>query len=195
MAEPITLTFQVVAQDEFIRKFADARFVDQYKLYVLREITEGALETIRRRASTLWKNPTSGGLDQSWHSRIDAQQGVGFIWNSKPYAYWQNVGVRPHKMVYLMNARNARDYIVVGGETRHLPGGERAAIIPIARDGKTTFRLAMTRHMTRNPGGPPWWHPGLAPKRFLEQGLQEYRDLRLRDDYAGLTIKVLGLAT
>lgn len=194
MAEPNTITFQVVAQEAFIRKFSDARFVEQYRLYVLREITEGALETIRRHASKLWKRPSAGGLDQSWFSRIDAQQGVGFIWNSKPYAYWQNVGVRPHKMVYLLNAHNANDYIMVGGVRRPLPGGERAAVIPIERDGTTTFRLAMTRHMTRNPGGPPWWHPGLAPKRFLQEGLQQYRDLQLQDDYAGLTIKVLGLA-
>lgn len=187
MAEPITLTFQVVAQDEFIRKFADARFVDQYKLYVLREITEGALETIRRRASTLWKNPTSGGLDQSWHSRIDAQQGVGFIWNSKPYAYWQNVGVRPHRMSYLLNARNARDIRYADGTTG------RAAVIPIEKDGKKVFRMITSRHLLGPAGSGPWWHPGLAPKRFLEEGIQEYRDLQLQADYAGLTIKILGV--
>lgn len=193
-----TVSFQVVDDKGFIGRFSDPNFWKTYKLYVLREITEKAAEVIRQHASRMWVRPT-GALDQSWFTQLDTQAGVGSILNSKPYAYWLNYGVRPHKMVYLLNSEKARDFLMVpqrgGGRRRaQLPAGEKAVVIPLVPGkGQTLFRIATTQQMLRNPGGPPWWHPGIEPKRFLEEGLQNYRDHHLKDDYEGLLIQILGV--
>lgn len=186
-----SVTIQVVSDHNFLTKLADPRFWEVYRMYVIREITEGALDTIRSYASRLWKNPSGGGLDQSWFSRYDLAKGMGFISNSKPYAYWQNVGVRPHKMVYLLNAKNA--WYLGHGPLRE---GAKAAIIPIKTGpgkGDVLFRTVTEEQMARNPGGPPWWHPGLAPKNFLEKGMEEFRQTKLKTTFDGLIVRVLGL--
>lgn len=179
------ITFQVVADHNFLARMADPRFWEVYKMYAIREITEGALATIRAYASRLWKNPSGGGLDQSWFSRYDVAKAMGYIGNTKPYAYWRSVGVRPHKMQYLLNAHNAW----------YLRDGTKAVTIPLIIDGEKTFRVATAKHMLRNPGGPPWWHPGSEPTHFLEKGMEEYVQTKLRTDYEGLLIRVLGLTT
>lgn len=185
-----TIVFQVIADRDFARKISDPNFMSVYKAYVIREITEGALETVRSYAAAMWAAPT-GGIDQSWFSNVDPARGLGFISNAKPYAYWLNYGVRPHKMTYLINAHNAYDIFYSDG------GNGRAAVIPIkVRDrgsGGTIFRLATDRHMTRNPDGPPWWHPGIQPKHFLEEGMRQYREYKLRRDFEGVIIKILGM--
>lgn len=181
-----SITFQVVAQDDFLRKMADPRFWETYKMYVVREITEGALATIRTYASRLWKNPSGGGLDQSWSSQYDIGRAMGSITNSKPYAYWLNTGVRPHRMTYLLNAHNAW----------YMADGTKAAVIPIktgAGKADTVFRVVTARHMSLPDGVKPWWHRGIVPKNFLELGMEEYRQTRLRTDFEGLTVRVLGL--
>lgn len=179
-----TISFQVVSDGNVLSKLMlDPNFVKTYKAYILQEITEGALETIRTFAAGLWKNPSAGGIDQSWSSRVDVAQGVGYIGNSKPYLYWQSVGVRPHKMVYLLNADSAW----------YLKDGTKAVTIPLKRDGETLFRVATSKQMLRSPGGPPWWHPGLAPKNILGRGMDLYRQTRLRTDFAGMLVRVLGV--
>lgn len=182
-ARPVTVTFQVVADNDWMRRFSDPNFWNTYKLYVIREITEGAAATIRSYASRLWKNPT-GALDQSWFTTYDAQRGIGSISNSKPYAYWLNYGVRPHKMTYLLNADNAF----------YFSDGTKAAVIPLVIGGQRMFRIASYWQMIKNPNGPPWFHTGIEPKYFMEAGMQEYRDSRLRQDYRGLLIRVMNLA-
>lgn len=178
-----TVTFQVVQDHNFLTRLADPRFWEAYKMYVVREVTEGALATIRTYASRLWKNTSGGGLDQSWFSRYDMAKGMGFISNSKPYSYWLNTGVRPHKMVYLLNGNNAW----------FLADGTKAVTIPLMIDGKKEFRVATERAMLRNPGGPPWWHPGITPKQFLEKGMDEFRETKLKTTFEGLIVRVLDL--
>ena len=178
-----TVTFQVVQDHNFLTRLADPRFWEVYKMYVVREITEGALAHIRTYASRLWKNPTGGGLDQSWFSRYDIAKSMGFISNAKPYAYWRSEGVRPHKMQYLLNAHNAW----------FLADGTKAVTIPLVIDGEKTFRVATEAQMRRNPGGPPWWHPGSEPTHFLAKGMDEFRETKLKTTFEGLTIRVLGL--
>lgn len=181
------VTFQVVSQGNFMSKFRDPNFWRTYRLYVLQEITEKAAEVVRQHAARVWRNPT-GALDQSWFSTIDPVALVGSIQNSKPYAYWLNYGVRPHKMVYLLNARNAYEIYYADGRSG------KAAVIPIRlAGGGTQFRIVTERQMTQNPGGKPWFHKGITPKRFLEEGTKTYVDHHLRDDYQGLVIRVLGL--
>lgn len=181
------VSFQVTAEKDFISKFSDPQFWQVYKLYVLREITEKASEVIRTHASRMWKDPT-GALDQSWFTRIDAANGVGSILNSKPYSYYLNYGIRAHKMTYLLNAHNA---YWMQSSLGHV---QKIAVIPLKlKDGSRIFRVATSRQMMQNPGGPPWWHPGIEPKRFLEGGLQDYKDQHLQRDFKGLTIKILGI--
>lgn len=179
-----SVTFQISSDTGFVGKFSDPEFWRGYRLYVLREITEKAMEVIRTHASTLWVNPT-GALDQSWFSRYDTGNELGFISNSKPYAYWLNTGVRPHKMVYLLNSHN----------TYFLKDGTKAAVIPIRPAGKgrghTVFRIATERQMTEHPSSKPWFHKGIAPKHFLEDGLTEYSEHHAQNDFEGLTVKIL----
>lgn len=184
-----TISFQVVSDGNVLSKLmTDPNFVKTYKAYVLQEITEGALETIRTFAAGLWKNPSGGGLDQSWYSRVDVERGVGSISNSKPYSYWLDRGVRPHRQTYLLNSQNAWTV-----------GGKKMAVIPIKTDsGETIFRVATSEHMRRPAGVGPWWHRGIDPNRFAEggflaEGMRRYVDTRLRRDFQGLLIRVLGL--
>jgi len=178
-----TVTIKVVADHNFIAKFKDPVFWARYKLYVVREITEGALDTIRTYAASLWKHSQGTGLDHAWTTRYDVARSLGFISNKRPYAYWQNVGVRAHKMIYLLE----------GNAAWYLRDGSKAVTIPLVIDGEKTFRIATARQMTQNPGGPPWFHPGLAAKQFLEKGMDEYVATRLQADYRGLLIRVLNL--
>lgn len=181
------VTFQVVSQGNFLSKMQDPAFVRAYRLYVLQEITEKAADVVRQHAARIWRNPTNG-IDQSWFTEIDPIAEVGSIQNSKPYAYWLNYGVRPHKMVYLLNAHNAYEIRYADGKTG------TAAVIPIRLDGGgTQFRIVTDRQMTQNPGGKPWFHKGITPKRFLEEGMATYVGQHLRDDYEGLIIRILGL--
>lgn len=186
---PITVTFQVVADGNWTAKFKDPNFWSTYKLYVIREITEGALDTVRKFAAGLWVNPSGGGLDQSWFSHYDVGRSLGFISNSKPYAYWLNYGVRPHRMAYLLNAKNA--WYLKDGTTK-------AVTIPLMVDGKKTFRVMTAEHLKLPDGVGPWWHRGIDPNRFAEggflaEGMRRYVATRLQADYKGLMVRVLNL--
>lgn len=177
------IVFQVVSDANFISKIADPAFWQTYKAYCIQELTEGASEVIRQYAASLWKKPSAGGIDQSWYTRYDTARGIGYIGNTKPYAYWQSVGVIAHKMTYLLNAESAW----------YLADGSKAVTIPLKRDGETIFRVATAKQMMQNPGGPPWWHPGIAPKNIMEKGMELYRQTKLRTDFEGLMIRVLNL--
>jgi len=188
---PTTVVFQVVADQNWVQKFADPNFWQTYKLYVVREITEGAAEKIRGYAARLWKKNRglgsggleSGGLDQSWFTRYDINKSMGMIINDKPYAYWLNYGIRPHKMMYLLNSSRAW----------YMTDGSKAVTIPLIIDGEKTFRVASEREMKKDPAGKPWFHPGTEPKDFLRKGMEEYKDTQLRNDFKGLMIRVLNL--
>jgi hypothetical protein len=179
------VTLQVTSDGNFLTKVQDPNFWRLYKAYVLQELTEGALETIRRFASRLWKNPSGGGLDQSWFSTYGIDRGTASIYNSKPYAYWLNNGIRPHRMSYLLGARTAW----------YLPNGTKAALIPISTGpgkGDRVFRVITAKHLDLPDGVGPWWHKGRAGSQFLALGMEEYRNTKLRTDFDGLTVRLLG---
>lgn len=179
-----TVVFQVVSNKDFLAKFSDPNFMTRYRHYVLREITEKASEVVRQHANKMWANPT-GALADSWFTRIDPITEVGFISNSKPYAYWLNYGVRPHRMRYLLHAENSF----------FLQSGDKAVVIPLKKDGKRIFRIATSAHMRLPDSAKPWWHKGIEPKHFLEDGMEQYRKEHLQADYEGLTIKILDLGS
>ncbi len=185
------ITFQVV-DDGLLRKTVDPEFWRAYRVKVIREITQNAMATVQDRARALWAHPSGGGLDQSWFNRIDEARGVGTIWNGKPYAYYLNYGVMPHKMRYLLLNNRGAYYVTrvdpdTGMETQELQA--RVLITPHG-GGEASIRTITERSINDNPSGPPWWHPGLPALEFLQNGLAYYRDFKLKKDFAGLTVRI-----
>ena len=178
---PQTVVLQIVSNG-MLEKGKDPEFWKGYKAKVLQEITQGAMDTVRNAAARLWAHPSAGGIDQSWHMSVG--ENVGTFWNSKPYAYWLNYGVRPHKMRYLLLNNKGVYYLS--------DGTPAATIRMVSREtGEVTFRTITGKHLTESPAGPPWWHPGLPAQNFLEHGLQEYADFKLRKDLKGITVRIL----
>lgn len=72
--------------------------------------------------------------------------------------FFHNFGVAKHKMKYLQKAKRP---------------------IPIElKNGEVIFRWASKKSMRRKGS---WTHPGIAPKKFLEQGIQNLKkELRSR---------------
>ena len=95
------------------------------------------------------------------------------ITSLKPYTYWLNYGVRPHQMIYLLNAP-FRDYFAFG----HVY--QARCPIPIVKGwtkaqgkgvaGMTIFRRPTEKSMAEGK----WRHPGYTGRHFLEKALTEY---------------------
>lgn len=66
--------------------------------------------------------------------------------------YYHNYGVRRHKMKYLLKS------------------GENRKIIPIKQKGQPVRFRTLTRRAMKKHG--TWTHPGMKPKKFLEDGIE-----------------------
>lgn len=187
------VTFQVV-DNGLLAKTQDPAFWRAYRAQVIQEITMGAMDTIRDSSAKLWAHSTGGGIDQSWHSRTDPDRGIGHVWNSKPYAYWLNYGVQAHKMRYLLlNNRGIYFVTKYDPETDTETVVRRAKIrLELREEGRSVIRTVTEESMAENPSGPPWWHPGLPKLGFMQAGLKQYRDFKLKNAYKGLTVRIFG---
>lgn len=199
------VTVQIAADANFTVKFRDPDFWRQYKAFAIREVTEGALKTIKSYSSKLWQNPT-GALDQSWFTRYEQDAGLGFVFNTKPYGMYLNYGVRPHRMSYLLHAKDAFYLVPQPGKWLRkrqaevspediARGAQKYAVIPIRTGGAkggVIFRMATSEHMDRASRVAPWWHRGIKPMGFLEAGMNAYVQDELRGTFEGLLVRVLG---
>lgn len=107
------------------------------------------VEQIRRAIDQeSWKKPPLS-IKQSISYTI--QNGdVQATYNYMPTVY-QNYGVRPHTMLYLVRARRP---IALRGYS-----------------GSTIFRWATLRSISRGH----WRHPGIRPKYFIQKGKEMFR--------------------
>jgi len=147
-------------------------------------------KTIADQAEIMHKKPT-GKSYNSWYVHSKPQEGKAIIGNSQPYMYWQNYGVKPHIMKYLMNI-GYRQYLAFG---RYPYWGKK--FIPIrASDGKIIFRRATKKSFNSAilprealqyakqafgsaTIGTGWYHPGYEGKNFVDTGINIFKNIHM----------------
>ena len=145
-------------------------------------------KTIADQAQLMHKKPT-GKSYNSWYVKGNSNSKKAIIGNSQPYMYWQNYGVQPHLMRYLMHI-GYRQYLAFG---KYPYWGKK--FIPIRRpDGKIIYRRATERSMkggifpkealefAKQAFGQSliktgWYHPGYKGKNFVDWGINVFKNL------------------
>jgi hypothetical protein len=146
--------------------------------------------TIANQAEIMHKRPT-GKSYNSWYVYGNKESGKAIIGNSQPYMYWQNYGVKPHQMKYLMNI-GYRQYLAFG---KYPYWGKK--FIPIrTASGKIIFRRATAKSMKGGilprealeyaksafgsaTIGTGWYHPGYEGKNFVDWGINVFKNLHM----------------
>lgn len=152
-----------------------------YKLRVLNLITEGVKSSIQRNAANGWRNPT-GALDNAWFTTINPSSMTGRVVNTKKYAYYQNFGVKPHQMTYVLNSE-LRTYAAWGGKGTY----QARPPIPMHVNGGILFRRPTLEQIQAGK----WQHPGYPGKSFVQHGVEDYRTNIMPAEISGLLLKIV----
>ena len=146
---------------------------------LLVNISNGLMGMISSAAAAEWKRPT-GLANQSWYVTVDKGGGFALLGNRQPYMYWQNYGVLPHQMRYLLNVRE-KMYFAFG---KYPYWGK--SYIPIRTEtGQIIFRRCTEKSIRK--GG--WWNPGSPGKHFVKYGIEMYRDLVLKQTFRDVLLR------
>src|SRR3990172_6588632 len=165
-----------------------------YERKLVKAITEAGKELIQETAESMFKNPT-GAMANAWSTAFDEGTNIGYIKNSKSYAYFLNKGVKRQQMTWLLKV-GTRQYTAFSKAWKHygpLAGGAPTTFwaripIPIKKGGgKAIFRRATEKGMAEGKG----MHPGIRPMRFVEWGLSRLKYERLPDIARDVSISLI----
>lgn len=173
----VSLRVSLVKNDKLIALTNEGFAVNFFET-LGKEIGRNATKFIRDNAEKFFKK-SKGRLKASWYYKYwwDREQKVlkVGIYNKKPYAKILNTtGVEPHFMYYLLYPK-----VNVPGKVRVSRKGWVYNLIPVPVNGQVLIRGISERTFIRRPG---WFHRGIKPMHFLEDGMSKYYQLFIRND-------------
>ena len=133
-----------------LKKLLDPERWEHFKSELLMKIGAELQSRVQFKINNqLWKK-SSGRLQNSINFKVvvTAKESYITVGSSVNYAKWQEQGVRPHVMAYLLNSTKA---------------------IPLQTSQGTIFRRATLKSI----GEGKWRHPGYSGKWFFRKSLEE----------------------
>lgn len=150
-----------------VEKFADPKFRKHYLDHLLHEMSlsiPGAIASWIQKTQPF--NVNTGDTTARWRAQITGDRSL-HVTALHAYYYWLNYGVRPHQMIYLLNAE-LRTYTCFG----HPYLGR--AYIPIRSSHLKGASVVFRRPTEKAMAAGKWRHPGYTGRHFLENALEDY---------------------
>ncbi len=175
----------VSIKNDRLLKIVDPTQALQFFNLVAYYIAVGARKMVADNAEKFFKH-SEGKMHAAWYYKIwvdkDKKIMTIGVYNKKPYAKILNTtGVEPHHMFYLLYPKvNKPGTARLGTKYPTRKANWLYNRIPIMGEGgHIIIRTISEATFLKKPG---WFHRGITPMHFLEDGLDVYQRSQMRQD-------------